>query len=515
MLGLAVLFGALPAAAGTTSSIDDASGDERDLSDGSPTSAPAQDIVRVDVDVTDGIDVVVEFAAPRSVEFLSPIFAVSSPWGGGAGGFAVLRDDFSDPDAPPRVLTIDEDGLSEQCSGATVSGDGTATLSVSVPATCVNPPDMGFVDVVALDSTTGDVLDERVLLDTYGTGAHSITGLIDGDPATTDRLDAAGPVAAAVAASRGVFPDGAGGAVLASRDVFADALAGSSLLATAAGPLLFTHADRLPQQTADELTRLLPAGSTVHVLGGRAAVTEGVVDQVRALGLEPRRVAGENRITTSIAVADELADVREVLLVRSHGSSLEPNGTAAWADSIAVAPYAAIHGDRAVVLVHDALWSEHRDLLARLRPDQVTILGGDAAVPARVASEVEALGYPVRRVAGANRFATTARVEEELFSAPAPLAPARPLTGPRGVAVLNGRDPLGWAFGLAAALPAAAEGMPFAMVTDLVVADEAVPSLESCAGEAEVEVLLLGGTGQIPTDIADDIDALDPKASCG
>ncbi len=505
-LAALALTSTAPAGASTSTVVDDPAGDAV-RTDGTQAPSSPSDLLQVSADVSAGVQVTISRGSGDDA-FRAVIVSLDSPYGGGGEGVLVLEQE------PPQVVTFDAYGSTRQCPDATVQGAHTSQLTISVPPICIDPPDLAFLDVLALDSTTGDILDARVLLDTYGSGSHALSGLIDGDPATTDRFAVGDPIGMAVAGSQRLVRRGASGAVLATVDVFPDALAGSSLLATAGGPLLFTHTAELPSATSSELQRLLPAGAPVYVLGGTTAVSDAVLDQVRALGLEPRRVAGVNRVETSIAVADRMDHVREVVLARAFGSSLAPNDTAAWADSIAVAPYTAGSGDVAIVLVVDSLWQEHRDLLARLAPEQVTILGGEGAVPAEVEREVQALGWPVRRIAGTNRFDTTARIERELFSAPGMLVPARPLTGPRGVAVLNGRDPQGWAFGLAVALPAASENMPFAMVTDLVVPEEAVPSLQSCTGSAQVEVLLIGSTHQIPDDIAADIDALDPSASC-
>lgn len=95
--------------------------------------------------------------------------------------------------------------------------------------------------------------------------AQPLTGPFDGDAATTERIEAADPITAAIAVSTERF-DSAPYAVLATADAFADSLAGAAL--TADGPLLLSAAASLTPATAAELDRVLPTGATVYVLGG-------------------------------------------------------------------------------------------------------------------------------------------------------------------------------------------------------------------------------------------------------
>lgn len=132
---------------------------------------------------------------------------------------------------------------------------------------------------------------------------------------TVRRLAGAGRVATAIAISRdGFAAGGASGVVLTRADEYADALAGTPLAARLGGPLLITGPDGLSAGVAEELARVLPAGGTVHLLGGEAALGAAVAEQVAALGYEVVRVAGASRIETAVAVAGELGDPGSVLV---------------------------------------------------------------------------------------------------------------------------------------------------------------------------------------------------------
>src|SRR5438270_810652 len=82
-----------------------------------------------------------------------------------------------------------------------------------------------------------------------------------------------------------------------------------SALAAAAvakqGPLLLTASEGLDSRVQTELQRVLPAGSTVYLLGGTGALSQAVQDRVQAMGYNPVRLFGSNRFETAVAVADQ------------------------------------------------------------------------------------------------------------------------------------------------------------------------------------------------------------------
>ena len=83
-----------------------------------------------------------------------------------------------------------------------------------------------------------------------------------------------------------------------------DALGAASLAATPDRvPTLLTRADHVPDPTLEALEAL--GVERVHVLGGPAAVADGVLSELRGRGLEVARLAGKDRYATGVAVAEE------------------------------------------------------------------------------------------------------------------------------------------------------------------------------------------------------------------
>lgn len=216
----------------------------------------------------------------------------------------------------------------------------------------------------------------------------------------------------AIAMSRWVFLEGSAlHAVVARKDVFADALAGSTL-GFGSGPLLFTSSTgRLDSDTGEELARVLPPGSLVYILGGTQAVPPEVEDDVRALGLEPRRLAGTTRERTAAAVAFEV--VRRVQEVGFEPPRRVILATAReWPDAVTAGSLGAWFGYPILLTDPNALSSETRDALAFLRPDVVYVIGGTLAVSNAVAADAQAAAQAssAPRLAGADRHETAAAV---------------------------------------------------------------------------------------------------------
>lgn len=133
-----------------------------------------------------------------------------------------------------------------------------------------------------------------------------------------DRIGGADRVDTSVKASQWSFDTtGTGGrqaasAVITRSDLFADALAGNALAAEKDGPLFMTGTTALDPRIGAELTRILPRGANVYILGGTKALSTEIDTQVGALGFTPVRVAGDgkayadDRYGTAQAIADQI-----------------------------------------------------------------------------------------------------------------------------------------------------------------------------------------------------------------
>ncbi|GAB3068865.1 hypothetical protein GCM10027080_07380 [Pedococcus soli] len=158
------------------------------------------------------------------------------------------------------------------------------------------------------------------------------------------------------------------------------------------------------------------------------------------------RLAGADRYATAAAAS------------RAAFPSANPAGLttvylasgADYADALAAGPTAVARGGGLLLTQPDRLTASTATELRRLAPDRVVVVGGAGAVSARAMRDVSALGLPVSRISGADRYATSAAVAREGFP-----------SGARTAWVATGQ---GYADALSAGPAASAAGGPVVLV---------------------------------------------------
>ena len=151
-------------------------------------------------------------------------------------------------------------------------------------------------------------------------------------------------------------------AVLVAARAAADALAVAGPAAAAGMPILLTNPDELPAATAEALE----GRSRVLIVGGPAVVSEDVAATVAAGGAQVRRISGDDRFQTAVAVGQHF-DL--------FGGDLALAAADGFADALAGGPHAAAHG--LPLLFTDAQGLPAGESYLR---DRVTVYGGEAAV---------------------------------------------------------------------------------------------------------------------------------------
>lgn len=202
--------------------------------------------------------------------------------------------------------------------------------------------------------------------------------------------------------------------VLARADDYPDALTGAGLASAVGGtdgsaPILLTDREALPTATSRALERF--SVRRVVLLGGTAAISQGVEDQL-ARDYDVMRVAGSDRYATAAAAARRLVagtgglgriDGRTTVLL-AHGGE--------FADALAGGPVAYAAQLPILLTGRDSLPAATASVLDELGPEQVLVLGGEAAVSPAVESQVQRQGISTRRLGGADRLATAASIAD-------------------------------------------------------------------------------------------------------
>ena len=221
------------------------------------------------------------------------------------------------------------------------------------------------------------------------------------DPAGLPRLSGPDRFATAAAVSAERFGSGAPQVWLATGASFADALASGAAAGRSSGPLLLVAGCAMPDATAAELSRLKP--SSITVVGGPAAVCDGVLEHARALtGVQPTRVAGADRFDTAAALSRAFW--------AGGAPTVALTSAAGFADSLGGGALGARQGAPLLLAAPCTLPSSTANELARLRPSTVLVMGGQGAVCEAVLDQVRALtGAAITRLAGSDRFDTAAQ----------------------------------------------------------------------------------------------------------
>jgi putative cell wall-binding protein len=204
----------------------------------------------------------------------------------------------------------------------------------------------------------------------------------------------------------------ASNALLANRSRFTDALSAGALANRLDAPLLLTSADELPDAVADELSRL--GVDTVYVLGGADAVSPEVESALADRGYSIERIQGANRYETArnAALASGPSGTDEVALALG-----EHPERPAWPDAVSAGALAAIENAVPTLLTRPSeLPDQTAQALGDLDAEKVLLIGGPRAVEPAVAETLRTRGYNVERIAGSNRYATSAAVAAEALS---------------------------------------------------------------------------------------------------
>lgn len=163
-----------------------------------------------------------------------------------------------------------------------------------------------------------------------------------------------------------------------------DAVAAAPLAAQEAWPILLTYRDELPSASKETLEEL--GIDEVVLVGGRSAVSGAVEEMVRDAGYRVRRLSGEDRVGTALAVAEELAGDGSLRVI---GLATPDN----WPDSLTLGPALAAMGGGALLYGGSSLPAPVAGFLGDLDEPVPLLVGGgpDVVAPATVTAALAAL----------------------------------------------------------------------------------------------------------------------------
>lgn len=196
--------------------------------------------------------------------------------------------------------------------------------------------------------------------------------------------------------------------VLARADAYPDALTGAPLATSLDAPVLLTNPDELSDAAAAEIDRL--EAERVVMLGGEAAISPGVEQHLVAKGLTVERIGGADRFATAVLIAEELGEGTPSAFL-AEGANDDPGR--GFPDPLSVAPYAAFTGRPVLLGTRDAVPPVTAAALDKLGVSETVVVGGSAALSEEVFEQLADGGHGPRRLAGADRYATSVAVYSE------------------------------------------------------------------------------------------------------
>jgi len=213
-------------------------------------------------------------------------------------------------------------------------------------------------------------------------------------------------------------------AVIASGANFPDALSATALARAKATGVMLTDPNTLSGATKQALITGTGPVQTVYIVGGPAAVSDNVFNQIAALknsagnAINVIRVFGADRYATNAAV-DLQAGVNGTI---GGGSAIVATGEN-FADALAVGPAIYATGWPLILTPSADLNATAKSTISALGITNAVIVGGTKAVSATAEASLKTAGVTVtNRLAGADRTLTATEIAKWELSGVAPAA---------------------------------------------------------------------------------------------
>ncbi|TDL78965.1 cell wall-binding repeat-containing protein [Peribacillus frigoritolerans] len=224
----------------------------------------------------------------------------------------------------------------------------------------------------------------------------------EAEAGTTSRIYGQDRYKTSVEVSKKTFPNGTSNVVIAVGNNFPDALAGGPLAYKLNAPILLTGKDAIPAAITSEITRL--NAKNAYILGGESAVSAAVAGKLKNMGLIVTRISGPDRYETSVAIAKKLKS-----LGSASTKAFITNGSN-FPDSLSASAVAARQGSPILLVKKTGVPASVKNYVNGFTKSYV--IGGTGVISNETAS---LLPY-AERIAGANRYDTSAKVATKFAS---------------------------------------------------------------------------------------------------
>lgn len=200
---------------------------------------------------------------------------------------------------------------------------------------------------------------------------------------------------------------------VASGQAWPDALPAGAAAGASNAPLLLVGPDSVPDATTDALAQLDP--DIVNLVGGSAVISDSVQQELEGVVPGVRRVAGNDRYETAVAVMNDRW--REPGQLAESGVFVA--GGQGFADPMAGAAAAASREAPLLLVGESSVPDVVTQALAARQAEggigTIYLLGGTAVIDASVEAELEQYA-PVERLSGLDRFETASAISAHFYT---------------------------------------------------------------------------------------------------
>ncbi|MGI1660173.1 MAG: cell wall-binding repeat-containing protein [Desulfitobacterium sp.] len=177
-------------------------------------------------------------------------------------------------------------------------------------------------------------------------------------------------------------------AILVSGENYPDALVATSLAKLHDAPILLSRKSNLPEDTRQTLSHL--GVKRVILVGGTGVLAEQLQAELQTMGIESRRLAGQDRYGTAVAVAKELGDASDVVIATGED----------FADALSISAIAAYKNMPIILVPSKRMPSATQSYLVANDITKTYVVGSSEII-----SDAVALQFPnTERITGVSKY---------------------------------------------------------------------------------------------------------------
>lgn len=205
-----------------------------------------------------------------------------------------------------------------------------------------------------------------------------------------------------------MYDKGTSDIVIANAFNYTDQISASILANSLNAPvLLIGNSSNNDKEALEYIKSHMNKAGKVHIVGGKAAVSDSTVDSIKALGIKNiDRMEGKDRYETNIKTNAKLNIPEGTPIIIASGEG--------FADALSVTSIAQINKYPIILTGSKSLSKDAEEYIKKIKPSKVYIVGGEGVVSPNVKNSVGKLtalkDKDIIRISGSDRYKTNMNV---------------------------------------------------------------------------------------------------------